>query len=90
MTPEQAAAAIRNSKGAWVGVTFIKRSTVELRELVCRWGPNKHLKGGAPAYDAASMGLLPVWDAHARKWKSIPIEGIRMLRINGKNEEVRA
>ena len=82
MTPLQAADAIRRSRGLFVGVTFVKRSTGEERRMVCRYGLTRHVHGEA-AYDPDAHRLLVVRDVHKRAWRSIPIEGLTELRIAG-------
>jgi hypothetical protein len=65
------------------GVTFIKRTTGETRVMNCRTGVKKHLKGGVAPYSFKGKGLLPVYDLQKQGYRSIPIDGIRELRING-------
>jgi hypothetical protein len=63
-------------------VKFIKKDGT-LREMVCRLGVKKHLKGGELAYDAKSMGYLPVFDMQKEDYRMINTNTIVEIKING-------
>ena len=86
MTPEQAAAAIRSSAGRFFGCTFIKRTDGSRREMWCRFATVGGLKGGNRR---SSDDLIVVWDDHKKAYRSIPVDGLVEIRIDGKSEEVR-
>lgn len=69
--------------GKIFSVTFVKRTTGELRQMRCRMGVKKHLKGGSKAYDPKAKNLLSVFDMEAKGYRSIPVEAIRSLSIGG-------
>lgn len=71
------------SNGAIFSVEFIKRSNGELRKMVCRLGVKKHLRGGAKAYDAKQHNLLTVFDMEKEGYRSIPVDSIQRLSVNG-------
>jgi hypothetical protein len=62
---------------------FYKRSTGEERVMNCRKGVTKHLAGGPPAYDPAAKKLIWVFDVQKRAYRSIAIEGILSLKMDG-------
>jgi hypothetical protein len=62
---------------------FIKKNG-ERREMVCRLGVKKHLKGGSLAYDAKGRNLLPVFDMQKEGYRMININTLVQLKINGK------
>jgi len=62
---------------------FIKKNG-ERREMVCRLGVKKHLKGGELAYDAKARNLLPVFDMQKEAYRMININTLVELKINGK------
>ena len=68
--------------GRIFGVSFIKRSTGELRHMRARVGVKSHLRGGKKGYDAEVKNLLTVFDVDANGYRSIPLEGIQSLTIN--------
>lgn len=71
------------SDGTIFSVEFIKRSNGELRKMVCRLGVKKHLRGGDKAYDAKQHNLLTVFDMEKEGYRSIPVESIQKLTVNG-------
>lgn len=84
ITPQEAARLIRASRGRFVGCTFIKRTTSETRRMWCRYAQVGVLKG--PRRDRED--LIVVWDHGKRGYRSIPVEGLTELRLNGRVEQV--
>ena len=84
-SPRLNRANLRNlvSDGAIFGVEFIKRSDGSLRKMVCRLGVRKHLKGGAKAYDPKKHDLLCVFDMEKESYRSIPVDAVQRLSVNG-------
>ena len=79
--------AIRNMAGGSIfRVLFIKRTTGEHRNMVCRLGAANKVKGDAgngPTYDPIDKGLLPVWDMQNNGFRSIPLDNIITIQIKG-------
>lgn len=71
------------ASGRIFSVTFIKRSNGAVRKMVCRTGVKSHLSGGELKYDAAEKGLITVFDMQAKAYRSISVESIMSLRIDG-------
>ena len=72
--------------GTIFSVMFVKRTTGERREMLCRLGVRKGIKGDSGlgrAYDPLDKGLLTVYDMQRFSWRSIPVEGIEWLKIKG-------
>lgn len=83
ITPKKAFELIQATRGEFIKVKFVKRSTGEHREILCQYGVHRHLKGGPRAYDPAGKNLVVVWDCGDRKYKSIPLEGLKEVRMGG-------
>lgn len=64
-------------------VEFVKRTNGEVRRLNCRMGVKKHLKGGGPAYDFGSKGLVPVFDMQKGEYRCFPLDAVNELVIDG-------
>jgi hypothetical protein len=64
------------TQGRFFSAFFYKKD-LTLREMVCRRGVKKDLAGGSLGYDAASMGLLPVYDMQVRSGNAR-----RMVNLN--------
>jgi hypothetical protein len=73
----------KHHQGKIFTVTFLKRSTGELRVLNCRRNVVKALKGGPAAYDPKAHALIWVYDVQKKAYRSIPEEGILELRFQG-------
>lgn len=69
-------------------VTFIKRSTGELRTMVCRLGVSRDVNGKGLAYDPKAHKLLTVFDVQKDGYRCIPLENLRSARIRGQVYEV--
>ena len=72
------------NKGNIFSVKFVKKDGT-LREMVCRLGVKKHLKGGTLNYDAKSRGLLPVFDMQKQAYRMINTKTLISAKINGVN-----
>lgn len=65
------------------GVTFVKKNG-EVRDMTCRMGVKKHLKGGELGYDPVAKGLLSVFDMSAGEYRMINLSTLTELRVGGK------
>ncbi len=74
---------IRETNGRFFSVCFVKRTTGELREMHCRTGVKVHLSGGPAAYNFSDKGLVSVWDLKNEGYRTINIEGIQRVKMNG-------
>jgi len=63
-------------------VKFVKKDGT-IRDMVCRLGVRKHLKGGELAYDAKARNLLPVFDMQKKAYRMINISTLIELKLNG-------
>jgi hypothetical protein len=84
--------------GRFFSCRFHKRGNGELREMNCRLGVKKHLKGGVAAYDREEKNVICVYDpiaedkkikledgSHPRTggYRSISVEALIYLRVDG-------
>lgn len=77
-----------SSRGRFFTVKFRKRTTGEVRTMNARYGVKSKRKGGEPAYDFASKGLVCVYEPVKDEYRSIPVEGLLTITINGKEVQV--
>lgn len=75
------------NKGQIFSVKLVKKDGT-LREMVCRLGVKKHLKGGTLNYDAKSRGLLPVFDMQKQAYRMINTKTLISAKINGVNYDI--
>ncbi len=79
--------------GEFTEVSFLKRSTGELRRITGRFGVTRHLRGGEAAYNFKSKNLLSIWIPESSRreenkskggYRAVPIEGITEIAAHGK------
>lgn len=70
------------SNGVLCAVAFVKRSTGELRQMNCRCTSTMQRQGDR-RFNPLERGLVTVFDEEKQEFRSVPIEGIRQLAING-------
>jgi hypothetical protein len=75
----------RNKKSTIFRVEFVKRTTGQYRVMRCRFGVTKHLKGGKLAYNPRDYDLLNTWDVDKREYRSINLNDLKKLHINGRS-----
>lgn len=96
ITKQEAAGLITNAGGKIFGVSFIKRTTGELRKGTFRLGitVQKGLRGGSLAYNPIEKGLITAYEMiggeaandttdAANRRRMIPVEGIVELKLDG-------
>lgn len=66
------------------GVTFVKRSNGEVRDMTCRLGVKKGQVGGELPFDPVVKGLLPVYDMQKFDYRMISLDTLTELRVGGK------
>lgn len=84
---ENIRAALQSTKGKIFSLSFIKKSTGELREMSARLGVTRHLRGGSTPYKPKDHNLIIVFETSGGKsigYKAIPVENIKKLVIEGK------
>jgi len=72
--------------GKFVKIKFYKRTTGELREMVCRFGVKKHAKGVGLAFNPKNKNLLSVWEP-SRGYRFVPLEGIISVKHHGQEDK---
>lgn len=70
-------------------VEFVKRTDGTIREMLCRTGVTKGTHGGSMGYDPADHGLLSVYDMQKGGFRSVPVENILHLSMDGQRYERR-
>jgi hypothetical protein len=64
-------------------VEFVKKDGT-LREMVCRFGVTKHLKGGEMNHDPQELGHLIVFDMQKEAYRTINFNTIQCIKFEGK------
>ena len=76
---------IKDTKGKFFTVTFVKRTDGTTRVMNARLGVRSYLKGGELPYDPTSKNLLPVFDVPKKEYRMVDLNTIIKLKI-GNNE----
>ena len=79
---------IRGSKGRVFGVTFIKRTTGEVRTMQARLGVKKGVTGEGLKFNPKDYALIPVYEMPMQQFRMVNLEGLTNLSIEGEKYEV--
>jgi hypothetical protein len=63
-------------------VVFTKKDGTD-REMVCRLGVSKHLKGGEKKYDPDSLNYLTVYDLQSEGYRTINVNTLKKIKVDG-------
>lgn len=87
ITVELAKSAIENSNGKIFSVKFVKKDGT-VRDMVCRLGVKKHIKGVGLNYSPEVYDLVVVFDMQKRSYRMINLSSIKTITINSKDYKV--
>lgn len=73
-------------KGKFFKAIFVKKDGT-LREMVCRFGVKKHLKGGELSYSPESFNNVIVFDIQKKAYRTINLDNLITLKC-GEREVV--
>ena len=84
ITLENAEKLIRSTNGSIFTVSFHKVDG-SLREMNCRLGVKKNLKGKGLAFDPSEHDLLTVFDMQKDAYRMIRLSAMRFLKVDGES-----
>jgi hypothetical protein len=76
-------------KGQIFSCVFVKRTTGEVRRMVCRFGVVRFLSGGGAKYSFEEKHLIPVFDMVKHDYRCINLDSIMKIRMKGKTYVVK-
>jgi len=79
---------IKDSEGRIFGVSFIKRTTGELRHMSARRGVRKGVNGQGLKYDPESKQLITVYDMNKEGHRMLNTETLYRLSLQGTNYNI--
>jgi hypothetical protein len=82
ITIENAAKLMKSTNGRIFSTSFVKKDGSS-REMTCRLGVKKHLKGGELAYDPSEYDLMTVFDLQKNQYRMINLDTITSITIDG-------
>lgn len=79
---------IRALVGSKIFSVVFEKKDGTLREMVCRLGVKKHLKGGELSYDPEEKNYLVVFDMQSEGYRTININTLKKIKFEGVTYEV--
>lgn len=79
---------IRALVGSKIFSVVFEKKDGTLREMVCRLGVKKHLKGGELSYDPDEKNYLVVFDMQSEGYRTININTLKKIKFEGVTYEV--
>lgn len=81
VSKHQAIRLIQQSNGRVFRVTFVKRTTGEVRDLVGRLGVTKGVTGEGLKFNPADKALMTVYDFNKKAFRMINLEQIKEVQF---------
>lgn len=88
MKREEAKRRIFETKGKIFSVKFTKKDG-SVRDMQCRRGVSKGVKGEGLKYDPDKYNLIPVYDMAVRDYRMINADTIQELKIKGETFKIK-
>jgi hypothetical protein len=76
---------INEGGGHICSVVFVKKSTGKVRHMVFRKGVSKGVNGRGLKYNPSSVGNMVVYDMGADGFRTIKLDNVQSLKVNGKS-----
>lgn len=73
---------IIGNKGKFFSVTFVKKDG-SIRNMTCRLGVNKNLKGKGMAYNTEDKDYLVVYSTQDKDYRIVNINTLLRIKANG-------
>ena len=88
ITREKAREKLLSAENTMFSVVFIKRTTGEVRRMLCRTGVRKYLSGGELKFIPIRKGLLSVYDMQSKGYRFINLETLISFKLGGTSYEI--
>ena len=88
ITREKAREKLLSAENTMFSVVFIKRTTGEVRRMLCRTGVRKYLSGGELKFIPIRRGLLSVYDMQSKGYRFINLETLISFKLGGTSYEI--
>ena len=80
---ERAAKFLESETDGRIFAVYFQKADGSMREMICRRGVKKYLRGGSLPYDAKSKLLLPVFDLSIREYRNVNIASLVSFKVSG-------
>lgn len=82
-TTQEISQLINNTRGRFFKVSFVKRSTGELRTMIARTGVSKGVTGVGLAFEPKDKNLRVVRDVQKKAFRMIPLDSVQSFQSGG-------
>jgi hypothetical protein len=79
---------IRALVGSKIFSVVFEKKDGTLREMTCRLGVKKHLKGGELSYDPEEKNYLVVFDMQSEGYRTININTLKKIKFEGMTYDI--
>jgi hypothetical protein len=74
---------LRELVGSKIFSVIFQKKDGTLREMVCRLGVTKHLKGGELKYSPEDFNYLTVFDMQKKEYRTINVNTLKRIKLDG-------
>jgi hypothetical protein len=74
---------LEDETGGRIFSVWFQKKDGTMREMVCRRGVKKYLRGGELPYDPKSRLLLPVFEVSSREYRMVNIASLVSFKVSG-------
>ena len=74
---------LENETGGRIFSVYFRKKDGTMREMVCRRGVRKHLRGGDLQYDPKTRLLLTVFDVSKREYRTVNMASLVSFKVSG-------
>jgi hypothetical protein len=64
-------------------VVFVKRSNSQIREMLCRTGVSRNIKGAGLKFEPSERNLLNVYDVQEKEYRFINLDSVIAIKTGG-------
>lgn len=80
---QRAAQFLENETDGRIFSVYFQKKDGTMREMVCRRGVRKYLRGGELPYDPKSKLLLTVFEVSSREYRMVNIASLVSFKVSG-------
>ncbi len=74
---------LQNETAGRILSVYFEKKDGSMREMICRRGVTKHLRGGELPYNPKPRMLVPVWDFGAKDYRIVNVATLVSFNIGG-------
>jgi hypothetical protein len=83
ISPTRAADFLRDETQGRIFSVYFQKADGSMRQMTCRRGVKRHLRGGSLPYDPNAKNLLPVFDLERGEYRTVPLARLVSFNVSG-------